>query len=254
LREHMDRLAHSARILRLPSEDLLPALGRGVEDLIRALKCPSHLYLRPTIYLERGGYSVRPEDLTVGSFISGRPLEERSSQPISCVVSTWQHIPDIALPTVAKIGAAYTAFRLARLEAADAGADEAVLLNARGVVTETGGAAIFIIRNGQVITPPLADGILESITRRIILDILSDHLGLPVAERSIPRSELYTADEMFICGTLDEVRAVEWIDQRRLPKAPGEITCAVRDAYLDICEGRRKQDGVWWLHTVRGSI
>jgi branched-chain amino acid aminotransferase len=253
LKEHMDRLAQSARILRLPVEDILPMLERGIEDLIRALKCRVHLYLRPTVYLESGGYSGRPEDLTVGSFIVGRPLGKRDNQPISCIVSTWHRTADIALPTIAKIGAAYTAFRLARMEANDAGVDEAILLNARGVVAETGGAAVFIIRNGRVITPPLADGILDSITRRIILELLSNNLGVAVSERSILRSELYAADEMFICGTLDEVRAVERVDQRQLPNAPGEITRTVRDLFLDICEGKRKQNDVWWLHTVRGS-
>jgi branched-chain amino acid aminotransferase len=250
LEEHLERLGRSARVLRFPVDHLLPKLAHGVEDLVRALGYRANLYLRPTIYLEHGQYTAHPKDLKLGAFISGRSTETRSDQPIACVISTWQRIADTSLPPLAKIGAAYTAFRLARMEAAEAGADEAILLNSRGTVAESGGAAVFMVRKSQVFTPPHSDGVLEGVTRRIVIDLLSRQLGITVIERSILRSELYVADEVFICGTLDEIRAVRSVDHRPLPNAPGDVTRAVRKLFLDLCEGRQSQVAVSWLHDV----
>jgi branched-chain amino acid aminotransferase len=251
LQDHIDRLGRSARILQLPVERLLPDLARGVEDLIRVLDYRRHLYLRPTIYLEHGGYTAKQDELMLGTFISARPADERSDEPLKCVVSTWQRMADLSLPPLAKIGAAYTAFRLARMEAAAAGADEAILLNASGVVAETGGAAVFVVRHGRVVTPPTTDGVLDGVTRRIAIELLSSRLGISVIERSVSRGELYIADEVFLCGTLDEIRSVRSVDHRPLASAPGKVTQAVRDLYLDICEGRHAREGITWLHDVQ---
>lgn len=250
LQEHLERLGRSARVLGLPVAPLLPELAHGTENLIRALGHRRNLYLRPTIYLQEGHYTAKQSDLKLGAFISGRPTEVRNEQPITCAVSTWQRFADTALPPLAKIGAAYTAFRLARMEAAAFGCDEAILLNARGTVAETGGAAIFVVRDGRVFTPPSSDGVLEGVTRRITMELLTTQLGISVTERSIARSELYVADEVFVCGTLDEICSVGSVDSRPLPNAPGEVTRAVRSLYLDLCEGRRERGGVSWLRDV----
>jgi len=156
----------------------------------------------------------------------------------------------MALPPLAKIGAAYTAFRLARMEAAAQGADEAILLNARGTVSETGGASLFVVRGGQVITPPSSDGVLEGITRRIATELLSTKLGVPVIERPIVRSELYVAEEIFLCGTQDEILSVDRVDGRYLPNPPGPVTTALRNLYLAICEGRDPNEVVPWIDEV----
>jgi branched-chain amino acid aminotransferase len=250
IEEHLHRLSRSAAVLCLPVERLIGDLRIGIRDIIASLGYEGNLYLRPTIYLDEGDYAARQEDLQLGAFISCRPVATRTLQPIRCMTCNWERIADRALPTLAKIGATYTAFRLARMEAAAAGADEAILLNSAGVVAETPGAAVFLVRGNKVITPPLSDGVLEGITRRITIELLVAHLGLPVVERSICRSELYVADELFICGTLDEIRSIECIDHRRLPIAPGPVTQAVRKCYLDLCDGRTTQDGLWWLNEL----
>jgi branched-chain amino acid aminotransferase len=246
LKEHLDRLSRSAAVLCLPADHLIGDLRNGIRRLATTLNNETNLYLRPTIYLDFGDYTAQQADLSVGAFISCRSVESRSDRPIVCATSSWERVPDRALPTLAKIGAAYTAFRLARMEAAAAGADEAILLNAAGKVAETPGAAVFLVRRGQVVTPPISDGVLEGITRRIAIELLGTNLGLPVVERSICRSELYIADELFLCGTLDEIRSIEVIDRRRLQMAPGPVTQALRKLYLDLCEGRTDGD-VWWL-------
>jgi branched-chain amino acid aminotransferase len=250
LEEHLDRLRRSAQALCLPADGIIENVRRGAEDLIVALEWRAHIYLRPTIYLESGGYSARADELRVGAFISCRATEPRTGNPISCAVSSWEHISDAAVPPFAKIGATYTAFRLSRLEASAKGADEAILLNARGHVTETPGAAIFLVRDNQVYTPPISDGILEGITRRIVIDLLRNWLSYAVMEQSISRRELYDADEVFICGTLDEIRAVRAIDEHIMPVAPGVVTSQVRELYINICEVGNERKTVTWLHRV----
>lgn len=245
--EHLRRLAKSARSLMLPAGDMISVLERGILEILGALGYREHVYLRPTVYLNHGAYTAPDEELELGMFISGRPAPCREERPATCATSTWRRISDASLPSSAKVGAAYTAFRLARIEAAGAGCDEAILLNERGAVAETGGASIFVVSGTRVITPPVSDGILSSITRKIAMEILAERFGTVVAEESLCRSQLYAADEVFLCGTLDEIRAVAAIDGRQLPLPAMGVAESLRRYYLDACEGRGDQGKVWWL-------
>lgn len=240
LAEHLARLERSARLLRFP--DLSPSFARdlatGVTELINACGYRQHLYLRPTLYIDQGRYAWKPEEVQLGTFITCHATDPRPRSAMSCIVSSWRRTPDLCLTPLAKTGAAYQAFRLPRIEAAMAHADEAILLNINNMVTETGGAAVFIVRDGKVVTPPLSDGILDSITRRTAIRLLTQTFDIAVTERSISRTELYTADEIFICGTLDEIRAVGSIDHITVSVAAGPVATRLRELYLDICEGR----------------
>lgn len=239
---HLRRLAQSARLVRFPeaaATEHIAQLRTGVTELVRALGPGHDLYLRPTVYIEHGRYGWRSEEVSLGSYIAGYRADPTPSRPMSCVVSSWRRTPDSAISPLIKVGAAYQAFRLPRIEAAVRGADEAILLNSRDTVAETGGAAVFLVRDGTVVTPPLADGVLDSITRRTVIGLLRTEIGVPVVERSVPRTELYTADEAFLCGTLDEVRAIGSVDGHALPSPTGAVTAAVRDAYLSVCRGDR---------------
>ncbi|GAA2802831.1 branched-chain amino acid transaminase [Kitasatospora paracochleata] len=238
--EHLHRLAASARLLQIPHDGLIEQLAQGLGEILHATELREDVYVRPTIYVDSGRYTARQDTVTVGAFIACHPTGPRSDQPLSCTISTWRRIPELALPPLAKTGAAYTAFRLARLEALQAGADEAILLNADGHVTETPGAAVFLLRDGQLITPPLADGILDSITRRTVIRLAQTELGLTAQERSITRSELYSADEVFIAGTLDEVRLVGQIDRHAPRHRQAPVANALRTAYLELCTGSRQ--------------
>lgn len=248
--DHLTRLEQSARILGLPMSHSTTTLAKGIEDLISAFRFEGDIYVRPTVYLDKGDYRAPQDELIVGAFIAVRPAGPHIERSISCIVSTWQRIGDLSLPPIAKIGASYTAFRLARMEAASAGVDEAILLNSKGCIAETGGAAVFVVKNGHVSTPPISDGVLDSITRRIAINLLSTDFRISVAERSIPRSELYVADEIFICGTLDEIRPVASVDHRPLPQTSGIITVALRNRYRDLCLGLTPRAAIPWLHDV----
>lgn len=240
LDRHIARLRQSARLLRIPADDAGEHIARmrdGLPDLVRALGHQGDLYLRPTLYIDEGRYGWRPGEVRLGSYIAGYPTGERPAETITCVVSTWRRTPDLAISPLIKVGAAYQAFRLPRIEARLAGADEAILLNTRDTVAETGGAAVFLVRDGAAVTPPLADGVLDSITRRAVIRLLRSRLNVPVVERSIPRTELYTADEAFLCGTLDEVRIIAGVDGMPVGSGDWPVARAVRELYLAICSG-----------------
>jgi branched-chain amino acid aminotransferase len=240
-RRHFERLARSVRLLRLPADqaaDHLVQLREGVDVLAREMGRGRDLYLRPTLYIDSGRYGWRSEDTRLGSYVAAYPADRRSERPLDCIVSSWRRTKDLAISPLAKVGAAYQAFRLPRIEAAVAEADEAIVLNDADNVAETGGASVFIVRDGVVVTPPLADAVRDGVTRSIVIDLLRDRFEIPLVERSIPRSELYVAEEAFVCGTLDEVRAIGSVDGIEFEAAPGPVARSVRSHYLDLCAGR----------------
>ncbi|WP_225824061.1 aminotransferase class IV [Streptomyces naphthomycinicus] len=253
LERHLSRLGRSARLIRFPAAataEHIDQLRTGVVELVRALGPGSDYYLRPTVFIEQGRYGWRPDEVRLGSYIAGYRADPTPMHPMTCVVSTWRRTPDASISPLVKVGAAYQAFRLPRIEAAMHGADEAILLNSQDTVAETGGAAIFIVRDATVVTPPLADGVLDSITRRTVIELLRERPDTHVVERSIPRSELYAADEAFLCGTLDEIRAVASIDGVALRWPTGPVTSGVRTSYLSRCRGVEKSGDREFLHFV----
>ncbi|MBS2533295.1 aminotransferase class IV [Catenulispora sp. NF23] len=240
LSEHLQRLAASADLLGIPIPNSTESLAKGIGEIIRALNPCRDVYLRPTVYVDSGRYTSADDKMTTGAFIACHLTDPRRERPISCTVSSVRRIPDDALSALAKTGAAYTAFRMARLEALRRGTDEAILMSADGHVTETAGAAVFVLRAGRLTTPPLSDGVLDSLTRRAVIQLAAHDLGLTVHEQSISRSELYTADEIFIAGTLDEIRLVASVDGHTPRDRRSAVGKVLRSAYLQMCTGERE--------------
>ncbi len=232
---HLARLEQSAALMRIPRPQLAEQVREGMTALLKELAPRHDVYLRPTLYVEDGRYTDRPDSLVTGVYVTCVAAPTHPQQPVACQISTWMRIPDRALPTAAKTGAAYAAFRLARLQAQADGADEAILLNERGMVAETGGAAVFAVTGGTLLTPPVSDGLLDSVTRSVVL-ALAGRLGIPAQVRSLAPAELMNAEEVFLTGTLDEVRPVSCVDDRRF--GDGAVTGAVSEAYLAMCTGR----------------
>jgi branched-chain amino acid aminotransferase len=249
---HLARLVKSATLLYLPVDSLTMRVDEGIAEVVRALGHRGNLYIRTVIYLEEGRYTAAADDMRLGAYVVAYPLANGSPEPVTCAVTTWRRCPDTVMPTGAKVGATYAALRLARIEAAARGADEPILLNERGTVAETAGAAVFVVRQGTVYTPPIADGILDSITRRIAIRLLTEGLGIPVVEQSLTRSSLLSADEAFLTGTLDEIRPVAAIDGVRLLGGAGPVVGALRKQYGDMCYGSQpplQQDWVQLLES-----
>lgn len=248
---HLARLRESARLARLPTcaaERWIEALRYGSDALLRDLGHEGDVYLRPTVYIDNGRYGWREEEVTLGAYVAVRPADELMGRPIQAIVSSWRRTPESSISPLIKVGAAYQAFRLPRIEAAERGVDEAIVLNHRDTVAETGGAAIFIVRHGEVVTPPLSDGVLDSITRAAVIRLLRNRLGYTVVERSVPRSEIGLADEIFLCGTLDEIRPVVVVDG--FPITEGPVGREVCEHYRAACRGTTEPIDDDMIHLV----
>jgi branched-chain amino acid aminotransferase len=235
LDRHLDRLRSSLSLLSLPAEHLVAPMGAALRDLVGASREGADYYVRPTVYLEQGSYTADPAECRFGSFVTIR--EAPAGTPLSCRVSSYRHIPSSAFPSRAKSGASYSAFRLARIEAVVDGYDEAILLDVNDRVSETGGASVFVVRDGVVTTPGLDHDILDSITRRHAIAIAKRRLGHAIEERPLALEDLMSAEEVFLAGTLDEIRVVRRLAGRG-EDLGHRVATAVRDEYLAICRGQ----------------
>lgn len=243
---HLKRLAQSAQLLAIPVQDVSPRFREGIRDLLQTITNKADIYLRPTIYIDSGAYEIDNSKVVCGEFISWRYAPSSPFRSIRCAITKWKHFPPDSLPSSAKVGAAYTLFRLARLDAKSQGYDEAILLNQMGRVTETGGGSVFIVKNGVIITPPLDEGILPSITRRIVLDTLCPNLAIKTEQRPLSVSNLLEADEVFTAGTLDEISRVVAINHVVMPQHSSDsIVLALQGIYQSLCNGSKLAESGW---------
>lgn len=256
LDEHVDRLMQSANLLKFPQTYEANEIREGIIQLLQRLNFQEHTYIRPTLYLESGRYDYNSANGRIGAYIVAFPHTHADSfyQGIKCCVSSWRRFSELTMSPRIKTGAAYMAFRLPKIEAMQNGYDEAILLNERDTVAEATGAALMIIKNKKVYTPPVYAGILESITRLKLKELLESEFQMEVTEREITRTELYTADEIFLCSTLSEVQPVVEID--RLPIGtgePGAMTKQLQDRLLQICLGEHDKLFRSWLTSVHAG-
>lgn len=247
LKEHFDRLERSARLMRIP----LP-YGREkwlgyIKDVIVKNNYLDDLAIRQTIFVDGSAGSWFSKEPT-GMFIAP-VLKPRKSVPltdgISCCVSSWERIGDRSMSPLIKAGANYINSRMAHLEAQNNGYDSAIFLNKDGYVAEGTGACIFLVRDNRLLTPDMSCSILESITRDTILDLAKD-MGLQVEERKISRTELYMADELFLCGSAAELTPVIEIDGYRVGAGvPGKLTMDLHSFYIEAVSGSLENHSDW---------
>lgn len=253
LEDHLDRLFDSARLLRIPTEETPETIRSGISELLQASGVGESMYVRPTLYINEGRYGYKLEDVEGGAYVVAFPVavpDIRSS--IRCCVSTWRRSNDLSMPPRAKSGGAYQAFRLPLVEAKERGFNDAILLNDRGQVAEATGAALFIVRNGVLSTPPLTAGVLESITRKIVLEVAAS-AGIQTDVREIDRTELYLADEIFMCGTLCEIRTIGGIDDLSVGDGgPGPITLRLAELYRLAVDPNSEEPTPWLTKMKQG--
>ncbi len=230
LARHHQRLERACKILRIEPGFDFGELVSAVTRSIAAVGQMQDLYVRITVIVGAGSYEPAAAD-SVSWHVAAFP-RPRTAPVLTCCVSSWQRPSDLAYSPLLKVGGAYTSFRLPRMEARDRGFDEVLLLNDQGRVAETPGASVFVKRGNAIATPDLSSGILAGITRSAILRLLRARDGIEVVERPIARTELYFADEVFIAGTLDEVRAVRRIDHIELLT---EFGVTIREEYYRQC-------------------
>ena len=239
---HARRLSQSARLLQtdLAEETVMGA----IQAFIQANRPSKPFYMRPFVYTSGLGISPRLHDVVTDFLIYGIEMGDYlSPDGVSCRISSWTRQEDRSLPLRGKISGAYITSSLAKTEAVKSGFDEALLLNSRGKVSEASGMNLFIVRDGQLITPGVDQDILEGITRASILE-LAPAMGIPVIERGVDKSELFIADEVFLSGTAARITPVRCVETTELPtKRP--VMERLRDRITSITEGRDLEYEHW---------
>jgi branched-chain amino acid aminotransferase len=252
LREHLQRMERSAKIFMMEIPYSVDELMDATFELIRVNGLTS-CYVRPIAYRGYGEMGLNPElnpvDVCIAVWGWGAYLgDDALKHGVRMTVSSWRRHDHNIIPPQAKVTGAYINSSLAKLEAVRSGYDEAIMLNPQGYVSEATGENLFVVRDGELMTPPLAAGPLPGVTRASVMAIAAD-LGMPVFERLLTRADLYCAEEIFCTGTAAEVTPVREIDSRVIGE-PGPITLTLQQKYFEIVKGQdeKYED---WLDYVR---
>jgi branched-chain amino acid aminotransferase len=252
LPEHMQRLIDSAKIYRMTLPYSLDELCAAVVDVIEN-NGVAPCYIRPIALRGYGEIGVNPTGSPIDVFIANFPWGKYVAGGhggADVCISSWNRLAPNTMPALAKAGANYMNSQLIRMEADINGYAEGIALDVNGLVSEGSGENIFLVRNGVLYTPPLANSALSGITRDSVLTI-ARHLGLPVIEQSIPRELLYIADEVFFTGTAAEVSPIRSIDRIVIGDgSPGALTKQIADEFFGIANGL-KPDRFGWLTPVK---
>ena len=254
LRDHVRRLVNSAKILLIDvpfSEDELVAACR---DVVRVNDLSDGCYLRPIVFLGYGEMGLNPLPCPVNVAIAAWPWgtylgDDGVANGVTAKISSWRRHDPNAVPTAAKSTGMYLNSSLAKVEAIKAGYDEAILLAPDGHVSECTGENLFVVRDGRLRTPPTSDsGALDGITQQTVETIVAD-MGLEVTHEPIIRTDLYTADEVFLTGTAAEVVPIRSVDDRAVGEGrPGPITKEIQETYFATVRGQVDRYKDWLDH------
>jgi len=246
-KEHFKRMLGSCKILKIEIPYSIEKLVELTRELVLKNRPQGNFYIRPIAYKSHQG--IGPNLLGSSDFaIYLLPLGDYydTKKGMNLTVSSWQRVSDNAIPPRGKICGAYVNSALAATEAKESGFDDAVILKEDGRVSEVSGGNIFILRSGKLITPPVFSGILEGITRGIVIELAQKELGIEVLEREIERSELYIADEIMVCGTGFQILGVVSIDKRTIGGGDiGPITKKLQDLYFEVVKGKLAKYKEW---------
>lgn len=247
LKCHMERLVRSSSMIMIDIPYSVDELCEATLELIRRNGLKS-CYVRPLVYRGYGVMGVNPAGCPIDVVIAVWPWDaylgqEALERGIHVAISSWRQRALNAFPPAIKSSGNYLNSGLAKIESVQNGYAEALMLNEAGHVCEGTGENIFVIRDGVLMTPPTSDGILEGITRESIIKIAHD-LDIPVVERSIARTDLYVADEVFLTGSAAELTPVASVDKRPIP-VMGPITKKLQTAYFDVVHGKNDTYKDW---------
>lgn len=248
IKKHFKRLIRSQILLHLELKYSIEDMEIAFFEVIKANNYKEDISVRQTIFAD--GYGSWSSKTPVGMFVAPVAKNKLSAEYIKeglhCCVSSWQRINDNSISPRIKCGANYINSRMGQLEALRNGYDTTIFMNDCGKVSEGPGSCLFIIRDGVLITPPVTDSVLESITRDSVIKIAKDLMNIPVIERSIDRTELYISDEAFLCGSAMEITPVLSIDRYLLGNGQaGGFTLKIKNLYLDIVRGIKIYNQKW---------
>ncbi len=242
LEDHYNRLLRSAKLIELDCQIKQEEFKQALIDVIKANEYDENLSVRQTLFVDGFGSwgSEGPVEMFVAPIPRGRTSAEYNKKGLHCCVTSWRRISDNNLSPRIKCGANYINSRVGQREALRNGYDTCIFLNEFGKIAEGPGACFFMISGSEIITPQLTDSVLESITRDTIIE-LAIMQGYKVIERSIDRTELYTCDEAFLCGSAMEITPILSIDKYPVGAGVmGVITKDLQIAYLDAVKGKVK--------------
>jgi len=245
---HYERMKRSANVMRMKLPYSTEELVGHTVELLRRNEFKADVYVRPLLYMSSEEIGVRLHNLESSFFIYAIPFGKyvETDSGIRCMVSTWRRVPDQSLPARAKITGAYAQSALAKSEAVESGFDEAIVLTVDGHVSEGSAENLFMLKDGVFVTPPVTDDILEGVTRTLLIKVIRDELGLPVVERSIDRTELYTCDELLLCGTGAQISPVVEVDRRTVGDGRiGEFTQELQNIYFSAVRGETAKHREW---------
>lgn len=247
IRDHYKRFLSSIKMMGCGIDYTLDQLVEIHIDLVKKNAPKQNCYFRPFAYVGNTSLGPNLANVTLHFALYMIPLEDYlpTDKGLSLMVSSWRRISDNSIPSRGKFSGAYLNSALARKEAHDNGFDEAIFLTEHGNVCEGSAENLFIIRDGVLVTPSASDDILEGITRRTIMH-LAKELGIEVVERSIDRSELYVADEVFLSGTGCQLAWVTAIDRRVIGDGKiGAISQKLRQEYFMTVQGKHERYSEW---------
>ena len=247
---HYDRMLRSANVMRMKLPYSTEELVNFTLELLRRNEFKSDVYVRPLLYTSSEEIGVRLHNLDRNFFIYAVPFGNyvEIEGGIRCMVSSWRRVPDQALPARAKITGSYAQAALAKSEAVENGFDEAIVLSTDGHVSEGSAENLFMLKDGVFITPPVTDDILEGVTRQMLMKVIADELNLQVLERSIDRTELYTCDELLLCGTGAQISPVIEVDRRPVGNGKvGEFTQELQNIYFGAVRGDTPKYKDWTI-------
>ena len=238
---HYERIHSSARVLMMEVRQSPQELAEITVELLRRDGLREDAYIRPVVYKSSEIIGVRlhnlDADITIFAVPFGHYIDTEGG--IRAQISSWRRTDDNAIPARGKITGAYVNGALAKSEAQLNGFDEAIVLTADGHVSEGSAENLFIVQRGGLVTPAVSDNILEGITRRRLIAMAREELGIETTERSLDRTELYAADEVFLCGTGAQISPVIEIDRRKIGTGrPGTITRELSQRYFDAVRGK----------------
>ena len=255
LTDHMQRLYDSAKIYRMPVGYERDDLIQACKELIVANDLMEGAYIRPLVMRGYGEIGLAPKadhpvDVAIAAWNWGAYLgDDGLKNGVDVCVSSWQRVAPNTIPALAKAGGNYLSSQLISVEAKQRGFAEGIALSTDGTVSEGAGENLFIIRNGQIVTPPSTASILTGITRDTVMKLV-ERLGLSVTEQPIPREALYLADEIFFTGTAAEITPIRSVDRIEIGSGSrGPITEALQTAFFGLFDGTT-QDEHGWLEGV----
>jgi branched-chain amino acid aminotransferase len=247
---HYERLARSGRLLQMTLPHSTQELVEITVELLRRNGYRADVYVRPLLFKASEEIGVRLHGLKQSFAIYTAPFGNyvEIDGGIRCMVSSWRRVSDQSLPARGKLTGSYVNSALAKSEAVELGYDEAIVLTVDGHVSEGSAENIFMLKDGAFVTPPVTDDILEGVTRKLLITMIKDELGLAVLERSIDRTELYGCDELLLCGTGAQISPVVEVDRRPVGEGRvGEFSQELQQIYFGAVRGENPKYSDWVL-------